>query len=150
MQLETPYIQRDIALTREAYNLGEVAVKPFPAEQDLTSVAQADSGTVENIRLWDWRPLLATYAQLQEIRTYYRFLGVDVDRYHLAAYQQVMISARELDPSLLAADARPGSTCISVHPRQRGRHVPGHRKSPRARQSFISKTSPPRPPAAPR
>ena len=58
--------------------------EPFPAEQDLTFQSlKEDSGTVDNIRLWDWQPLLDTYAQLQEIRTYYRFLDVDVDRYHL-------------------------------------------------------------------
>jgi uncharacterized membrane protein (UPF0182 family) len=108
LQLEKPYIQRNIALTRQAYNLGQIAVKPFPAEQNLTFQSlKNDSGTVNNIRLWDWRPLMDTYAQLQEIRTYYRFLDVDVDRYHLGqSYQQVMLSARELDPSLLSGAAQ--------------------------------------------
>ena len=114
LQAERPYIQRNIDLTREAYNLGQITVKPFPAEQDLTFQSlESDSGTVDNIRLWDWRPLLAAYAQLQEIRTYYRFLDVDVDRYHLGAtYQQVMISARELVPSLLPANAQ---TWVNLH-----------------------------------
>jgi len=114
LQLETPYIQQNIALTREAYNLGQITVKPFPAEQDLTFQSlQNDSGTVNNIRLWDWRPLLDTYAQLQEIRTYYRFLDVDVDRYHLGdSYQQVMVSARELIPSLLPTNAQ---TWVNLH-----------------------------------
>jgi uncharacterized protein len=114
LQLERPYIQRNIDLTREAYNLGEITVKPFAAEQDLTFQSlKDDSGTVNNIRLWDWRPLLDTYAQLQEIRTYYRFLDVDVDRYRLGgSYQQVMLSARELDPSLLAANAQ---TWVNLH-----------------------------------
>ena len=114
LQLETPYIQRNIALTREAYNLGEITVKPFPAEQDLTFQSlKDDSGTVENIRLWDSRPLLDTYAQLQEIRTYYRFLDVDIDRYHLdGSYQQVMLSPRELYPSLLSANAQ---TWVNLH-----------------------------------
>ena len=89
-------------------------MKPFPAEQDPTFQSlRDDSGTVENIRLWDWRPLLDTYAQLQEIRTYYRFLDVDVDRYHLdGSYQQVMLSPRELDPSLLSANAQ---TWVNLH-----------------------------------
>ena len=114
LELERPYLQRNIDLTREAYNLGRIAVKPFPAEQDLTFQAlQKDSGTVNNIRLWDWRPLLAAYAQLQEIRTYYRFLDVDLDRYRLGdRYQQVMISARELIPSLLPANAQ---TWVNQH-----------------------------------
>jgi len=56
----------------------------------------------DNIRLWDWQPLIDTYAQLQEIRTYYKFHDVDVDRYWLdGAYQRVMLSARELRSSLL-------------------------------------------------
>jgi len=114
LQLEKPYIQRNITFTREAYNLGQITVRPFPAEQDLTYQSlEKDSGTVNNIRLWDWRPLLAAYAQLQEIRTYYRFLDVDVDRYHLgSSYQQVMISARELIPSLLPANAQ---TWVNQH-----------------------------------
>jgi uncharacterized protein len=114
LQLETPYIQRNIALTREAYNLDRITVKPFAAEQDLTFQSlQNDSGTINNIRLWDWLPLLDTYAQLQEIRTYYRFLDVDVDRYHLGdSYQQVMLSARELAPSLLSANAQ---TWVNLH-----------------------------------
>ena len=113
LQLERPYLQRNIALTREAYNLGQITVKPFPAEQDLTFQSlKEDSGTVNNIRLWDWQPLLDTYAQLQEIRTYYRFLDVDVDRYHLDSYQQMMLSARELDPSLLSPNAQ---TWVNLH-----------------------------------
>src|SRR5271166_2569497 len=114
LQLEKPYIQRNIALTRQAYNLGQITVKPFPAEQGLTFQSLKDnSGTIDNIRLWDWQPLMDTYAQLQEIRTYYRFLDVDVDRYHLGdSYQQVMLSARELDPSLLSGNAQ---TWVNLH-----------------------------------
>jgi len=114
LQLETPYLQRNIAFTREAYNLGQITVKPFPAEQDLTFQSLKDnSGTIDNIRLWDWQPLMDTYAQLQEIRTYYRFLDVDVDRYHLdRSYQQVTLAARELDPSLLSANAQ---TWVNLH-----------------------------------
>ena len=112
--LERPYIQRNIAFTRDAYNLVQIAVKPFPAEQDLTFQSLKDnSGTIDNIRLWDWQPLMDTYAQLQEIRTYYRFLDVDVDRYHLdSSYQQVTLAARELDPSLLSANAQ---TWVNLH-----------------------------------
>ena len=114
LRLETPYIQQNIALTREAYNLGQIAVKPFPAEQDLTFQSLKDnSGTIDNIRLWDWQPLMDTYAQLQEIRTYYRFLDVDVDRYNLGdSYQQVTLAARELDPLLLSANAQ---TWVNLH-----------------------------------
>ena len=114
LQLETPYIQRNITLTREAYNLRQITVKPFPAEQGLSFQSlQENRGTIDNIRLWDWRPLMDTYAQLQEIRTYYKFLDVDVDRYHInGSYQQVTLAARELAPSLLPANAQ---TWVNLH-----------------------------------
>ncbi len=74
LQLEKPYIERNIALTQQAYNLHQITAKPFPAEQDLTfKTLEANKATIDNIRLWDWQPLMDTYAQLQEIRTYYKF-----------------------------------------------------------------------------
>jgi uncharacterized protein len=106
--LEKPYIERNIALTRRAYNLDQIAAKPFAVEQNLTlKTLEANKATVENIRLWDWLPLSDTYAQLQEIRTYYKFHDLDVDRYWLdGSYQSVMLSARELRPSLLPPNAQ--------------------------------------------
>jgi len=114
LQLEAPYLQRNIALTQEAYKLRKVTVKPFPAEQDLTFQSLQDNhATIDNIRLWDWQPLMDTYAQLQEIRTYYKFLDVDVDRYQLdGSYRQVMLSARELAPALLPPNAQ---TWVNLH-----------------------------------
>ena len=114
LALETPYIERNIALTREAYNLQQVTVKPFPVEEGLSfGSLEANRATIDNIRLWDWQPLKDTYAQLQEIRTYYKFLDMDVDRYQLGdTYQQVMLSARELEPSLLPANAQ---TWVNLH-----------------------------------
>ncbi|MFI4980128.1 MAG: UPF0182 family protein, partial [Nevskiales bacterium] len=114
LQLEAPYVQRNIALTQEAYNLREITVKPFPAEQGLTYQSLQDNrATTDNIRLWDWQPLTDTYAQLQEIRTYYKFHNVDIDRYGLdGSYQQVMLSARELEPALLPSNAQ---TWVNLH-----------------------------------
>ena len=114
LRLETPYIQRNIALTREAYNLGRVTVKPFPAEQGLTLQSLQDNRpTIDNIRLWDWQPLMDTYAQLQEIRTYYKFHDIDIDRYEIdGSYQQVMLSARELEPARLPSNAQ---TWVNLH-----------------------------------
>ena len=108
LELEKPYIERNIALTRQAYNLDRIAAKPFAAEQKLTpEVLEANKATIDNIRLWDWLPLSDTYAQLQEIRTYYKFHDLDVDRYWLdGSYQSVMLSARELRPSLLPPNAQ--------------------------------------------
>jgi uncharacterized membrane protein (UPF0182 family) len=114
LQLEAPYIQRNITLTREAYNLQQITVKPFPVEQGLSFQSLQDNrGTIDNIRLWDWQPLMDTYAQLQEIRTYYKFLDVDIDRYQIdGSNQQVTLAARELEPALLAANAQ---TWVNLH-----------------------------------
>lgn len=114
LELETPYIARNIASTRQAYNLQQIAVKPFPVEEGLSlATLEANRATVDNIRLWDWRPLMDTYAQLQEIRTYYKFLDMDIDRYRLGGtYQQVLLSARELEPSLLPSNAQ---TWVNLH-----------------------------------
>jgi uncharacterized membrane protein (UPF0182 family) len=114
LQLETPYLKHNIALTRTAYGLTQIAVKPFPAEQGLNLASlDANRATVDNIRLWDVQPLMDTYAQLQEIRTYYKFLSVDIDRYRLdSGYRQVMLSARELGPSMLPANAQ---TWVNLH-----------------------------------
>ncbi|HAM54259.1 MAG TPA: UPF0182 family protein, partial [Candidatus Rokubacteria bacterium] len=95
---ERPYIQHSIRMTREAYGIDRVQEKEFPAEENLTAAAlERNDLTVKNIRLWDYRPLLTTYGQLQEIRTYYKFLDVDNDRYTIGGeYRQVMLSPREL------------------------------------------------------
>ena len=108
LEWEKPYIERNIALTQQAYNLHQIEAKPFPTEQDLTFKAlEANKATIDNIRLWDWQPLLDTYAQLQAIRTYYKFHDVDVDRYWLdGAYRGVMLSAREMKSSLLSPNAQ--------------------------------------------
>jgi len=114
LELEAPYIAHNIALTRRAYGLEQIAVKPFPAEQGLDLPAiQANRATIDNVRLWDVEPLLDTYAQLQEIRTYYKFLSLNIDRYRLeSGYRQVMLSARELEPAMLPANAK---TWVNLH-----------------------------------
>lgn len=114
LALERPYLQHNIDLTRAAYGLSHVIVRPFPATENLTLKSlDADRGTVDNVRLWDTQPLLSTYAQLQEIRTYYKFYDVNVDRYDVGdSYQQVNLSARELDSSLLPQNAQ---TWVNQH-----------------------------------
>ena len=114
LRLETPFIKDNIALTRKAYGLTQIAVRPFAVGQELNLAAmEGNRATIDNIRLWDVQPLQDTYAQLQEIRTYYRFLSVDIDRYRLdAGYRQVMVSARELDTSMLPANAQ---TWVNLH-----------------------------------
>ncbi|MBI4522959.1 MAG: UPF0182 family protein [Deltaproteobacteria bacterium] len=95
---ERPFIERNIEFTRRAYGLDKVESQDFPAEEQLVSSdLKRNEATIKNIRLWEHRPLLATYAQLQEIRTYYKFVDVDNDRYQInGTYRQVMLSAREL------------------------------------------------------
>jgi uncharacterized protein len=95
---EGPFIEHNIRMTRQAYGLDRIAAKDFAAEDNLDAAAlERNSLTIKNIRLWDHRPLLTTYGQLQGIRTYYKFLDVDNDRYTLdGEYRQVMLSGREL------------------------------------------------------
>jgi hypothetical protein len=107
LKLETPYLKNYIEFTRKAYRLDAIQETAYPALADLTpEVLARNNDTIQNIRLWDKRPLLQTYQQTQAIRLYYKFDTVDVDRYHLAdGYHQVMLSTRELSPEL-PADAR--------------------------------------------
>lgn len=102
LALEAPYLKRYIALTRTAYGLDRVKETSYPALGNLTPEAIArNQDTIDNIRLWDDRPLLQTYRQTQAIRLYYNFYNVDTDRYRLAdGYHQVMLSPRELSPQL--------------------------------------------------
>jgi uncharacterized protein len=96
--METPYIQHNIQRTRFGYGLNRIESQEFAASEDLTWEELARNKlTTQNIRLWDHRPLLATYQQLQQIRTYYNFMDVDNDRYVIdGEYRQVMFSPREL------------------------------------------------------
>jgi uncharacterized membrane protein (UPF0182 family) len=98
MVAERPYIEQNIKYTRKAYGLDRITEEEFPAEETLSAAdLRKNDPTVKNIRLWDHRPLLVTYAQLQEIRTYYRFVDVDNDRYMVdGQLRQVMLSPREL------------------------------------------------------
>ena len=95
---ERTFIERNIDFTRRAYGLDKIESKDFPAADELTAAdLKRNDPTIKNVRLWDHRPLLATYGQLQEIRTYYKFVDVDNDRYQIdGTYRQVMLSAREL------------------------------------------------------
>jgi uncharacterized protein len=108
LRVEKPYIQRNIELTRMAYHLDSVDVRQFNGKGTLTEASlEQDAPTVDNIRLWDPRPLLATYRQLQEIRLYYDFQDVDIDRYWInGKYTEVMLSPRELNISLLPDNAQ--------------------------------------------
>ena len=105
---EQPYITHNIELTRQAFGLDRVSQREFPAE---TSVQAADAAnnqpTLQNIRLWDWRALQDTLRQIQEIRTYYDFPDIDIDRYEINGEErQVMLAARELNLDKLPESSR--------------------------------------------
>lgn len=111
---EKPYIKLNISGTRAAYNLNKIKAKPFPAltNLDLNMIA-ANKATLDNIRLWDWRPLKRTYSQIQEIRLYYLFKDVDLDRYRIDnKSRQVALSGRELSINKLPSTAK---TWINEH-----------------------------------
>ncbi len=95
---ELPYIENNIEFTRRAYGLDKIQASEFGSLTDLSAEALAGAEpTLRNIRLWDYRPLGETYGQIQEIRSYYEFVDVDVDRYYLdGEYRQVTLSAREM------------------------------------------------------
>lgn len=98
LALEMPYIENNIRFTRFGYDLDKIETIPFDVDQKLTGADIANNdATIKNIRLWDHAPLLKTYSQLQQIRTYYKFFDVDNDRYMVnGRYTQVMLSPREL------------------------------------------------------
>ncbi len=98
LALETPYIENNITFTRLGYDLDKIETVPFDVDTRLSAADIANNdATIKNIRLWDHAPLLKTYSQLQQIRTYYRFFDVDNDRYVVnGRYSQVMLSPREL------------------------------------------------------
>ena len=108
LERETPYIDRNIQFTRAAFGLDRIEERTYPAREEITQdVLSANQETVNNVRLWDPRPLRDTYNQIQHLRLYYNFLDVDVDRYQLdGEYRQVLIGAREIFPENLPAEAQ--------------------------------------------
>lgn len=102
LELETPYLEHNIAFTRNAYQLDRVEERSYAATNEITVAAlERNQETIDNIRLWDWRPLSETFRQIQQIRTYYGFGDVDVDRYRFGnVTRQVMLAARELSERL--------------------------------------------------
>ncbi|HET6649243.1 MAG TPA: UPF0182 family protein [Candidatus Limnocylindria bacterium] len=106
LNVERPYLRQHIEATRAAYDIDAIQARRFTGEQDLTrAVFSEDAATIDNLRLWDYRPLLTTFGQEQILRFYYEFLDVDIDRYEIGGEQrQIMLSARELDVDKFGAD----------------------------------------------
>lgn len=119
LEKETPYIKRAIAATRQAYGLTKVSSRAFAASPSLSAQdVEQNRTTIENIRLWDEKHLLPAYNQVQNLRQYYTFVDVDVDRYMLpkpgggTMYRQVWLSARELSTELLPEQSQ---TWVNEH-----------------------------------
>jgi len=95
---ERPYIGHNILFTRQAFGLDKVEERGFPASEEFNSqLVKANQHLSDNVRLWDWCALKAVHKQFQEIRLYYEFAYVNIDRYTVDGdYRQVMASAREM------------------------------------------------------
>ena len=105
---EKPYIVYNTDLTRQAYGLNRVSQREFPAETTVEAADPANNqATLQNIRLWDWHALQDTLRQIQEIRTYYDFPDIDIDRYEIdGTTREVMLAARELSVDKLPESSR--------------------------------------------
>jgi uncharacterized protein len=105
---ERPYLVHNIELTRRAFGLDRLAQRAFPAETGVAAVDLANNRpTIDNIRLWDWRALQDTLRQIQEIRTYYDFPDIDIDRYRVGGeVRQMMVAAREMNVEKLPESSR--------------------------------------------
>jgi uncharacterized membrane protein (UPF0182 family) len=105
---ERPFIAHNIQMTRRAYALDRIEPHPFPADSGIEAVdALNNQTTLDNIRLWDWRALQDTLRQIQEIRTYYDFPDIDIDRYKVGgSIRQMMLATRELNVDKLPVSSR--------------------------------------------
>ena len=124
---ETPYIQNNIDMTRLGFNLDGWTTSAY---QPGTSISQSslanEQSTIQNLRLWDYRPLQPTLGNMQLIRNYYSFGDVDTDRYVFTdaaactpnpapCVRQVMLAGRELDPSKVADLNNGNSSWVNQH-----------------------------------
>lgn len=123
---EKPYIEKSIRYTRNAFDLKEIDVEIFDPVGKLTEeTLKKNYLTIDNIRLWDQKPILKTNRQLQQIRPYYEFPDAELDRYIfpristdngerklIKESQQVILSARELDYNSVPEKAK---TWVNKH-----------------------------------
>jgi len=105
---EGEYISNNIEFTNIGFNLHNIEEREYTFRGELNwDVIEEHAGTIKNLRIWDWRPILQTYRQLEERRPYYVFNRIDIDRYKIdGEYRQVMLAPRELDQRLLPDRAK--------------------------------------------
>ena len=142
---EAPFIERNIQFTRSAYGLDRVAEEFYPAETAVdTEVIQRNPRTINNIRLWDYRPLSDVYKQIQLIRPYYDFRDADVDRYEVdGEVRQVLLSAREVAPEKLDDATRNWTNTRLVYTHGMGIAMsPVTEFTPEGRPEFFAKDIP--------
>jgi uncharacterized membrane protein (UPF0182 family) len=105
-EMEKPYLEKHINATREAYGLDKIKVQPFIPQNNKSALLNMKDQSLVDLRLWDYKPLIPSYNQLQAIGPYYEFTDVDIDRYPSTTGQhQIMLAARELKISKLPEQA---------------------------------------------
>jgi uncharacterized protein len=114
---EARFLEYNIEFTRKAYGLNDIERRDFPLTGTLSyQELLTHEETLNNVRLWDWRPLRQTYGQLQGLRPYYSFNDVDTDRYLIdGEYRQVMLAARELNVDALPSRAWVNERLMYTH-----------------------------------
>ncbi len=145
--LEAAYLKHNIDFTRVAYDINKVKRKPYPAEENLTmDLINKNRLTIDNVRLWDTRPMVDVCQQLQAIRQYYGFTDVDVDRYVIdGVYRQVMIAAREMVQANLPSAAKTWINQVLVYTHGYGVMVaPSNDVTGEGNPRFVLKDIPPR------
>ncbi len=146
--LEAPYIEHNIRFTRRAYNIHEEMVQEERATvgRDIgREVTEANRQTLDNVRLWDARALMDNLREQQEIRLYYKFHDVDIDRYQLdGKYRQVMLAVREFDKSALPRESQ---TWVSRHFKYTHGYglvlLPVHESLPEGKPKLLIRNIPP-------
>jgi len=112
--LETPYIERNIEMTRLAFGLGDVEGEPFSALESLgASAASSSAAALGRARVWSPDTVSQAYSQLQTIRPYYKLSKIDTDRYTVNGQpSQVLVAARQIDTDALPTKAK---TWVNQH-----------------------------------
>ena len=127
---EKPYIANNIEMTQQAYGLDQFQQREFPAETTVDAADPANNQpTLQNIRLWDWHALQDTLRQVQEIRTYYDFPDIDIDRYSIdGTMREVMLADARAERGQAAGEQpQLDQREAGLHPRLRHHHEPGQR-----------------------
>jgi hypothetical protein len=105
---EQPYIENNIEMTRFAFGLSDVSKKQFSISDEFNrEIVKNNDAIIDNVRLWDWRALDSVYQQFQELRLYYEFENIDIDRYMIdGEYRSVMLGTREMNVENLPANSQ--------------------------------------------